>query len=176
MRYLAVFFIFLAAMQMFGCSNTIEELKGVRDLQSKNFQPEHDQEVTAVIGFSNAFANKPVEERLEYCDQIFSDEENLILPVDSSLELASAMISTEGCGDLTEALEILTHIEKESGSQELRDYLSFQILLVKRMLKLYASTEEYRLKLQQSNFELNDHKQKLEAIKSIEQSLQKRKK
>ncbi len=176
MKFLAVLLMFSAIIVVTACSKAIEELKGVRGVQSKNYQPQQDQEVTAIINFSNTFAKKSIEKRQQYCNEIFDDEEHLVLPVDRSLELASAMISTQGCGDLTEALEILTHIEKQTDSDELKDYLGFQILLVKRMLNFFTSAEEYRLKLQQSNFELNDYKQKLEAIKSIEQSLQKRKK
>ncbi len=92
---------------------------------------------------------------------------------DTSLELALALMQTRNGGELNRAIGLVDPIAK-NGSIELRPWQSFARLLLSRLLELRRLEDlldKRNLELRDSQREVRQLNEKLEALKAIERSL-----
>lgn len=120
--------------------------------------------------FSGEFAQKTALERSTICTGLL-DKEQKDLNLLDRLKLSSAIAVAPDCGNSSQAISLLEISRKITKNPSLIKYIDYQLLVLQRLHGVSRYALEMKENARESQDEAKVLQQKLEAIKSIEKSL-----
>lgn len=177
---------------LIGCAGIVSENDSVRFIETKEKSPRSVFDQQELSKYGAYLASLDDEERMQECQKIGKQDALAENPI-ARLQYAMALMVTRGCGELQDALDILRSYPADT--KAVSRQLQFRAATVERMLKevdekqkreseveemtkskalLRSQLDANEAKLQTARSELKTLQSKLDAIKSIEKSINQR--